>query len=248
MTRVLLVWEDKYFETLHTTATRLLRAVATESASSVPTIVSHTARGNGVFERYVQTTWPKARSAGVPGDPRPFHHLVCIVDGDKLHELLRGHLSRPPTASDDVLSWHEGAERAWQTYLHERCPADGPPISTVHGVVLRWSRESVALAGYDQAAARTSLGLLDGTALTTVLAKCTPDPRTVPTEHFTESFRRPLECLRLLRGGRVLDKTAPEIDDAIKALGKHSLDVLRTRVPDLARIADLVWRLHGAAT
>ena len=90
MTRVLVVWEDKYFETLHTTATRLVRARAPEPSGVVPEIVSHTARGNGVFERYVQTTWPMARSAGVPGDRRPFDHLLCVVDGDRLHDLLRG--------------------------------------------------------------------------------------------------------------------------------------------------------------
>ena len=77
-----------------------------------------------------------------------------------------------------------------------------------------------------------------------VLAQCAPRPTDVADERFTDTFRKPLECLRMLRADRALDKTAPEIDDAIKALARHGLPVLRARVPDLGRIAELVWGLH----
>jgi hypothetical protein len=43
---------------------------------------------------------------------------------------------------------------------------------------------------------------------------------------------------------RALPKNAPEIDDALGALATASLPILRARVPDLARLAALIWSLH----
>ena len=246
MTRVLVVWEDKNFESLDVASKRLVRNLAPAPAAAVPVVLGHTTRGNGVFERYVETTWPKVQPRGLPIDPRPIDHLICVVDGDKLHDLLRGEVTRAPDAAAQVASWHLAAERTWQAYLRARCPADGPASSTVHGIVLRWAKESAALAGYDQAASRTALDLAEGDRANALLATCSPDPRNVPDAAFTDTFRRPLGCLRLLRPDRTLEKMSPEIDDAIKAFAKHQPALLRARVPDLARIADLVWTLHGA--
>ena len=248
MTRVLVVWEDKNFESLDVASKRLVRALAADPTAIAPIVLGHTARGNGVFERYVETTWPVAKARGLPRDAYPIDHLICVVDGDRLHDLLRGEVNRAPDDAAEVSVWHQRAERSWQTYLRDRCPTDGPASTTVHGIVLRWAKESAALAGYDQPMSRAALDLPVGDRANAVLSKCSPDPRTVPDDRFTDTFRKPLGCLRLLRPDRTLDKMSPEIDDAIKAFAKHQPLLLRARVPDLARIADLIWDLHGAAT
>jgi hypothetical protein len=247
MTRALVAWEDKYCVALHSATGRILRARAVDPAAAVPVILRDTTRGNGTFERYVRTTWPNVRPAGLPADKGAIDHLVCVVDGDRLHDLLRGKVPRPPQTIDDIAGWHEQAERTWQAHLRSCCDPSGPAQATVHGVVLRWARESIALAAYDAPSARSVLAIVDDPRLSEILAKCTPDPRTVADARFTETFRKPLECLRLVRGGLVLDKASPEIDDAISALSKNGLATLRARVPDLTRIADLVWSLHGSA-
>lgn len=247
MTRVLVVWEDDYADPLGLITRRLVRATAPGPSAIVPGLLFHTTRGNGAFERYVHRTWPAVRPTGLPRDPGFIDHLVCVIDGDRLHDLLTAEVPHPPTEVRAVGAWHAAAERAWQTYLHGKCDPAGPPLATVHGVVLRWSKESLLLAGYDQPAMDQLDILAERAEVAEALAACTPRPQDIDDALFTDTFRRPGVCLEILRKARglgALHKNAPEIDDALRALDRESLMIVRSRVPDIGRVADLVWRLH----
>jgi hypothetical protein len=253
MTRILVVWEDAYCESLGALVRRAVQAKGDPEATQKPTVVRHTSRGNTKFSHYVRATWPLARARGVPLDARPIDHMICVVDADRLHDLpdLKGVITKPPdvTATDD---WHAAASRAWEDWLRSQCLPDGPPVTTVHGLVLRWAKESVLLAGFDQPAwARHFQVDTSASAVQVELRRqCTPHPSEVPNEVFTNTFRRPLPCLQLVRRicnlGR-LDKNDVTIDDAVSALARESLSTILARVPDLARLTSLIWALHRGA-
>ena len=196
----------------------------------------------------MHTTWPAVRSKGLPADPLPINHLVCVVDADRLHDLLPARVPHPPGEVDAIAAWHAAASREWQEHLRTQCDPSGPPTATVHGVVLRWAKESLLLAGYDQPAMKTHLDVdAEDPEVAPILARCTPRPRDIADDRFTDTYCRPSNCLKLLREARklgALHKSAPEIDDALRALARESLAKLRDRVPDIAHIAALIWDLH----
>lgn len=249
MTRVLVVWEDAHCEALGELVKRAVQTHGGPEVPARPTVVRHTSRGNGAFSRYVRNTWPLARARGVPSDPQPIDQMICVVDADRLHELKDvGAKPKPPdvTAMD---AWHEAAERAWQVWLRTQCDPDGPPATTVHGLVLRWAKESVLLAGFDQPAWVRFLDVdTSAPAVQTELRRqCTSHPREVSAELFTNTFPRPLHCLQLMRQAcklSRLDKNDVTIDDAVSALARESLPTILARVPDLAHLTSLIWSLH----
>lgn len=250
MTRVLVVWEDAGWKVLGALAKRLVSTTPVTPDERYPTVIGHTTEGNGRFAHYVDSTWPRVRPGGLPVDKGPIDHLVCVIDGDRAHERVK-EIARPPKDPAATTAWHQDAEAAWTAWLRQRCPTDGPPATTVHGVVLRWSKESVLLAGYDQPATSEHLALdVEHPDVTAMLeTACTPDPRTVADGAFADTFHQPFDCVNQLRKARKLTavaKNAPEIDDAIRDLTRQSLSMIRTRVPDLARLADLIWSLHRA--
>lgn len=248
MTRILVVWEDDFWEPLGGMMKRLVRSLAPVPDAQAPTVLFHTTRSNSAFERYARTTWPAVRSRGLPTDPGLIDHLLCIVDGDRLHDLLPTLIPHPPGEVDAVSMWHAAAERAWQERLRATCDPGGPPVTTVHGAVLRWNKESLLLAGYDQPTMEVHLDLsAEHPAVAASLADCTPRPQDVEDQRFTDTFRRPSGCLERLRKARglgALHKNAPEIDDALRMLSRESLPKIRVRVPDIGRIALRIWALH----
>jgi hypothetical protein len=248
MTRVLVVWEDTYWEPLKGLMRSLVRARSPALGVEIPSVLCHTARSNSAFDRYAHTTWPAVRSKGLPTDPGPIDHLVCVVDADRLHDLLPARIPRPPGETGAIAAWHVAAEREWQEHLRAQCDPSGPAVSTVHGAVLRWAKESLLLAGYDQPAMGAHLEIAsEHPDVAAVLATCKPHPRDIADERFTDTYRRPSTCLKLLREARklgALHKNAPEIDDALRALARESLAKVRDRAPDIARIAALIWALH----
>lgn len=252
MTRALVVWEDEKFEALGAIAKRVVRVTRTASDDDGPRVLSHKTKGNGMFGHYVAVTWTNVRRHGLPTDPGSIDHLIGVVDADVLHRLVPG-VEKPPVAPDAVAEWHANASSIWQRWLRDRCDPAGPAPTTVHGVVLRWAKESVVLAGYDQPAAASHLGVDPNTpdARTMLDELCPVHPGAVAPALFTDTFRRPLGCLDLLRRARklgALKKNAPAIDDAIKALMRDSLAIVRARVPDLDRLAALIWDLHRGGT
>ena len=79
-------------------------------------------------------------------------------------------------------------------------------------------------------------------------ALCPTHPSTVDDGRFTDTFQRPQGCLKQLRHARKLGplkKSDPTIERAVRELARKSMPILRARVPDLARLATLIWNLHG---
>src|SRR5580698_2953714 len=113
MTRVLAVWEDDSWKPLGHIVKRLVRITAPASDAEIPAVLGHTTQGNGNFERYAHITWPAVRPRGLPADPGMIDHLVCIVDGDRLRDLLPQKVAQPPTEASAIAAWHAAAERTW---------------------------------------------------------------------------------------------------------------------------------------
>ncbi|HLM72690.1 MAG TPA: hypothetical protein VK459_08360 [Polyangiaceae bacterium] len=182
MTRVLVVWEDTYWEPLQGLMKKLVRARDPAHDAEIPAVLCHTARSNSAFDRYAHTTWPNIRSKGLPTDPGAIDHVVCVVDADRLHNLLPARVPNPPGDVEAIAGWHAAAEREWQEHLRAQCDPSGPPVTTVHGVVLRWAKESLLLAGYDQPAMEGHIEVDAGRPeVATVLARCAPRRETSPT-------------------------------------------------------------------
>jgi hypothetical protein len=247
MTRILLVWEDRYYDTLGPFVKRRLAGRAPAGHRGFPQVLFHTAHGAGGFKRYVASTWDNARAKGLPLDKGTIDHLVCVVDGDKLHEQL-ATVAPPPARAAGVPAWLATAEQAWQQHLRGLC--DNAPRTTVHGRILRWSKESVVLAGYDREAVKQHLGIdIQTAALEKHLARCVPAPASIKNDEFSNTFPKPLRCLKELdeaqRAPRAsgLVKNAPELDDALRALVRDDHAVIAERVPDIDRLADLIWQL-----
>jgi hypothetical protein len=247
MTRILVAWEDRLHTTLDLFVKRRLSARAPAGETRFPEVLFHTSAGNGSFTRYVGSTWDNIRGKSLPTNPGPIDHLVCVVDGDRLHEQLEA-VGRPPASTADLAAWLSAAEQAWQDHLQSLC--NNAPKTTVHGRILRWSKESLVLAGYDREAAKQHLGLdMQSPTLKEHLARCVPVPASVANASFSSTFRRPLRCLTELdeaqRAPRPssLIKNAPELDDTLRALVRDDCALVAERVPDIDRLADLMWQL-----
>lgn len=246
MTRLLIVWEDDLYKSSARVVDRLARASSNSSQSALE-LIHHTSRSNGNFGNYVENTWPRAKLNGTPVNPGSIEHLICVVDADKLHEVLPG--CDAPSAGD-IEEWHRSASQLWEQHLRSRARASSAPETSVHGVVLRWNKESIVLAGYDTPAVEKHLGFsITNSSVEEVLSACNPDPRTVREEIFSNTYRKPLTCLRSLREGEGLSrlsKNAIQIEDALKDLVRDSSQIAR-RMPDLSRIAVLANTLRAAS-
>jgi len=207
MTRVLVVWEDRHYEALSTFARRRLRANA--SRAEFPVLLFHTSNGNGAFGRYAESTWPRARASGLPGDPKPIDHVVFVADGDRLSELPLG-TAPPPQDPAQIDEWHGVAEATWTEYLRARSP-DSVPRETVHGVVLRWSKESLLLAGFDRPPTAEHLKIdVSRAGVSAFLRSCSPDPSTVEMARFSNAFRRPPDAFEICKR-RVSKRLSPKM-------------------------------------
>jgi hypothetical protein len=140
------------------------------------------------------------------------------VDGDKLVDVLPS-VGAIPLGPSSVDEWHEKAEPLLLSEL--RCRCEDAPVDTVHGIVLRWSKESVVLAAYDVATARSRLGIdLEEEKTAEFLAACAPPPASVADQDFTNTYRKPIRCIDGLRAARGLPAIGkgPEHDDTLNAL------------------------------
>jgi len=242
--RVLIAWEDAYFQGLKPFVARRLAQRTLSAEPPPPVVLHHTVRGNGRFQQYVQSTWTQARTNGLPSDAKPIDHLICVVDGDKLWELDPKQFAKPPERSSEVAGWYERTTQAWQARVRGWVDPSVPE-DAVHGVVLRWSRESVVLAGYDLPPFREHLGLDPESAVAqrSLRDECPLLPSTVKDADFTDSFLRPLRCLERLfkaHGGAMPGKNDPRFDDTLRALANAHLDRVCARVPDLDAVVTRV--------
>ena len=125
---MLVVWEDTYFEPLAEILGQVVRKLARSPDGSRPSILHHTARSNTAFDRYVGTTWPKISPRGLPMNPGPIDHVICVIDADKISDLLQQDVPHPPSDANQIASWHIAAEHAWQLRLRHKCPSKGGTI------------------------------------------------------------------------------------------------------------------------
>jgi hypothetical protein len=237
MNTVLVAYEDRYFEALDTVVRRVGREVAPTNAPREACSVE----GVTNFPGFVQQSWPVYRDKGFPkaGKSRP-NRLVCVADADKVVRQLQLAVSLPPADGTDA--WVEGANQAFTAYLRGRTYRDP---EAVHGVVLRWSLESLVIAAYDQPKAMEALagfqGNHDADRMQAFLRRC--GLYQAHELHFLDRYRDPQGCLVSLcaeLGWPTLRKGDARRDEALKQMSGLALTTLIERAPDLVRIAALI--------
>jgi hypothetical protein len=234
---LLMAYEDHYCIELDRT---IRRVVQKDGALAVPR-EWHSVGGVTNFRGFARNDWQRFRDQGFPkkGKPRP-RAVLCIADADAVvAQLAITARSRP------YHEWLARAEDAFTKLLREG--SDRP--EQIHGVLLRWNLESTLIAACDDAEAMRRLAgvePLHAARLDEFLRRCTPDPRTVDDDAFTDTFEDSQRCLAELgkrMGWRKLKKGDRRKDDALTWMTKHRLDTLVRRVPDLERIAQRVRQL-----
>jgi hypothetical protein len=234
---LLIAYEDHYCSELDRT---LRRVVQRGGALMVPR-ERHPVRGVTNFPGFVRTDWRRFRDHGFPvkGKPRP-KALICIADADAVvAELGITARARP------YHEWIAQAEDDLTKLL--RSESDRP--EQVHGALLRWNLESTLIAAYDEPEAMQRLAgaePMNAGYLDAFLSLCSPDPRTVGDDAFTDTFEDSQGCLMALgrhMEWRKLKKGDRRKDDALSWITGHRLDKLVRRVPDLERIAQRVRQI-----
>jgi hypothetical protein len=237
---LLVVYEDRYCSEID----RALRRAVRRDGTLTIARECHSVEGVTNFPRFVRADWQRFRDQGFPvkGKPRP-RALLCIADADAVVAQL-GITARARPYHE----WIARAEDELTTLL--RSDTDRP--EQVHGALLRWNLESTLIAAYDEPDAMQRLAgvePLNAERLHEFLHDCTPDPRTVDDNAFTDTFEGSQRCLTALEqrmGWRKLKKGDRRKDDALTWITEHRLDKLVRRVPDLERIAQRVRKIASA--
>jgi hypothetical protein len=240
MTRVVVVWEDRYSAKLDLCVRRALRHLGL----TTPALFFDKVLGYGGFGSYVVRSWPVAVRHGFPKSGGPIDHLVCVADADRAHECC--DVDNPATIGGVTVAWIEGANDRWTRKLRE--VASVAP-DRVHGRFLRWNQESLLVAAHDVDQALTALGCRDRARIEKHLRACSPSPLAIADSDFVDAFRRPERCFEEMlkaAGASVPKKGAPPRGDAIEAASQHAMAKLCARVPDLAGLAQLVSALPRA--
>lgn len=244
MSKILVVWEDRFSTKLDLCLKRALRHLGLSS----PALFFDKVLGYGGFGSYVAESWPEAVRHGLAlaanKSGGPIDHLVCVADADRAHECCS--VDNPSGVSGPTSAWIDGANERWTQKLRETATA---APDRVHGRFLRWSQESLLIAAHDVDPSLAALGCRDRARVEKHLRACSPSPFAITDGEFADTFRRPERCLEdMLKaaGARVPKKGAPARGDAIEAASHHAMAKLCARVPDLAALANLVTALPAA--
>lgn len=191
---VALVFEDHHFRGM----LRLLLALARRGEHS-PTreVVALPSDGNGsllgIAQRVLRNRLPD-RGGVVP------HAVGVVVDADRAHMLSRSRLreyERWPPDAVQVSQRH--TELQGQVNLLLREGVESSEAARLSAFVVCWSQESVALASPGSLSARLCDDAAQASEVEAMLTRCAPvDPREVPEDSYTATFRKPQVCFREL--------------------------------------------------
>jgi hypothetical protein len=240
MARVLVAVEDQHFGPLERAIRRACRHL--EPAFPDAHVQFDTVRGMGGFHRFAGTNLHIARANGWMNFGQ-IDAAMCVMDADRASKLLK--VPSPPAVESD--QWLHESEGAFLDKLKEwGAPEDFP----IKPHLLRWSLESLFIAGYDTFASDEVLKIL-GTplghhearsGLNDYFKNCTPDiPANCPDNEFCERWQKPQRCLDGMVkavGAASLAKQAVQRVDLTNLLTPGDrLDTVLQRVPDLEAIA-----------
>lgn len=240
MIKVAVCWEDSLHKKLDLCLRRALRQRLPQGPS--PQLFFIDSRGNGGFDPYVRSDWPKARIKGFPKSHGPLDYLLCIADADKASECCPT-IERPPDGDGTSGDWVIRANDAWTAKLRAATTLEP---SRVFGVFLRWNQESLLIAAHDVPGALEQLGCKRPDLLQAYLRSCAPSPLNTPDHLFADRFRKSGRCLdEMLKAAQAPSSkkgSAPR-DDVLDIASGKAIDRLCARVPDLAALADRITAL-----
>ncbi len=240
MTRVLVLWEDKFYQKLDVCLRRTLRSLPNTGTNTLE-ITPFGVQGNGGFDPFLRNDWPIAARKGFLRSHGPIEQLICIADADCATSVCG--IEQPPGFPNPTDAWVTRANDTWTAKLRSIAPL---AADRVHGRFLRWSLESLLIALHDVDSALRKLACRNRDALTKFLQSCNPPPAEVVSGQFVERFRAPQYCLdQMLKaaGATRSGKGSVPREDALDEGSRVALDRLVTRVPDILSIAQFVQKL-----
>ena len=241
--RVLVLWEDKYFDEWD----KLLKRAVRHLDGRPIVIEKDTARCNTGYAEYLKLTWPTARGVGLPRSG-PVDYLLCVADADGTRAICdevdpAPAVDSPATAFDE---WCRKVNEGWTQQLRRTTDLDP---DRVFGRVFRWSKESVLTACHDEQFKDVwaKIGKVDPTKLKGFLQECKPGPpATIEDVDLVNQMRKPQDCIRSgfeAVGVEWHGKNDIKVREAIDRASREHIDVLCRRLPDLAELAKTVIEL-----
>lgn len=240
MSRILVLWEDKFYQKLDVCLRRILRSLPTPTTQPLE-ITPFGVQGNGGFEPFLRQEWPIAATKGFLRSHGPIEHLICIADADRASEVCS--VEPPPHFPEPTEPWVQRANQAWTQKLRATTPL---APERIHGRFLRWSLESLLIALHDVESVLRKLDCRNRDGLSTYLATCDPRPTEVASTQFVERYRTPQKCLdKMLEAANAPRSRKGSVprDDALDEGSRLALDRLKERVPDLVTIAQFVQKI-----
>lgn len=240
MTRILILWEDKYCQKLDLCLRRILHSLPNASGQPIE-ITRFGVQGNGGFEPFVRTTWHTAAGKGILKSNGPIDELICIADADRAASVCT--IEPPPAFPLTTDTWIGRANQSWTAKLRA-CATFAS--DRVHGLFLRWSLESLLIALHDVEPVLKKFDCRDREGLTKYLASCDPHPNEIAAKDFVERFRAPAKCLDKMldaAGAPHTRKGSVPREDALEIGSREALDRLKARVPDLVLAAEFVQKI-----
>lgn len=248
MKTVLVAWEDSNFTEL---ARLLRRAVVHVSGNALTPKEAHhhipslPMGGDGGFKPFVSKggDWSLVYAKGIDQyGSNPADELVCVVDGDKLHNHSIDGIERA-NLDADLAEWRKNTSKSWTLYLHSVAVHH----EHVHGHVLTWNKESLVLGAISSDMPSDISGLLPDRKPWNQIAEECGDQAPTASDDYASRFRKPRECLESKVG--ILDaKQGATCDAILKAASKSSVVGVLQRCEDLRELAELVWQLLQSTT
>ena len=246
--RILLCWEDRYFTGLRAVCRSAVRVLREELGirGALPLLFDDTARGDGGWKKHLTRDWERIQRAGIPNrGAGPLDHILYVCDADSASRVLEEVDSPPRQGSTQ--DWHARATECFESNLKKLASDE----DRVHGVLLRWHKETLLLAAHDQEEILRILNWekVPGDGRTQLYANCEPRPDRVEDPDFIDTFRSTGECLGKFTqafGVAKLRKSDPRVDDVLAKFGQAEIRLLMKRVLDIRNLAEKIVTLSQA--
>lgn len=225
MTTIVIAYEDKYCEQLHT----LIKGLRKDLGLTLHPLEPRSVHGTGGYvnevPRLLRTPLKLSHAPPAPPD-----RVICLADADSPVNLVPSEPPRP-RGSDQGDEWIVAFEQRWLEHLVKRCPVAAHDRHRLRTICIRWSQESLFVAVPDLLLRQAR----------TLLDECIPPPQSLPDEDFSTHYRAPQQCM---------DRYFQTIEGRNYKKGRDDEDLLRNyvnldqasrsqvlkRCPDLGRL------------
>ncbi len=241
---ILVLWEDHYFTTLAS----VLEKFAKTLHPGVPMSLLHRAvEGYSNFPGFLEENWQEWRTRGLEEmfESKSVDYVLCIADADRAHECSKTIV--PFHLGQDSSHWLESANQDWTESLRNKVTMEPERI---FGRFLRWNRESVVIACYDQSEVMEALQKPDipRRTLDSFWQHCQPVPQHIDDCDFANHYMTPTRCLEQMTrhlGHIRLKKNSEAVETALSLFPTPIPRSLQERLPDFVQFGHLLCELSA---